>query len=518
MALQSHWEPQWQCFGKSQYAIPPGTHYCMHGRRKNAVAGSGIRRPQLHERDGFGGKKKMNQTVDRESAPDVRHREQPPHSLLPALPVTVRDTGLDQFLLVELIAKTLFVFGKVNLSGLAIRLKLSVNVLTEVLRFMLNEHLVEVPRRGMTDIDIEYQLTDAGKLRASEFMARCRYIGPAPVTLEAYRDMVARQSVRDNRVTQDDVAGAFAGMTLSPAVREQAGAAMNSGRPLFLYGPAGSGKTYLAERLGRLLHGPIAVPYAIVVDNEIIQVFDPLVHQALPVDVAPLSPERVDNRWQSCRRPIILTGGELTLDMLELRYDAATGFYQAPPHFKANNGIFIVDDLGRQRVAPKDLMNRWIVPMDRGCDHLSLHTGTKFTVPFDVLVVFSTNLQPAQLADESFLRRLGYKIHVGALGEDEYRSLFHQYADTLAIAYDEEAFRHLVDALHGMSRRPLLACYPRDLLGLVLDYARYRGEQPAMTRNSLALAWSAYFARHEGEVSSEPGTQRQTENSAGKRH
>lgn len=462
----------------------------------------------------------MDHTADSERPVEERHPEQAARATavlrgpLPSLPTSLADTGLDQFLLMELIAKTLFVFGKVSLSGLTSRLKLSINVLNETLRFMLTEHFVEVPRRGMTDLDIEYQLTDAGKLRAAEFMARCRYIGPAPVTLDAYRAMVARQSVRNNRVTQEHVAAAFAGITMNPRVLEQAGAAMNSGRPLFLYGPPGSGKTYLAERLGRLLHGPVAIPYAIVVDNEVIQVFDPLLHDPLPADSGSTVFERTDSRWQLCRRPVILTGGELTLDMLELRYDSTTGFYQSPPHFKANNGIFIVDDLGRQRVAAKDLMNRWIVPLDRGCDHLSLHTGTKFTVPFDVSVVFSTNLHPAELADESFLRRLGYKIHIGALDDDEYRSLFQQYAESFGITYDKEAFSYLIDALHRNSGRPLLACYARDLLGLVLDYARYKGERPAMTPQALSSAWATYFARHESDNPLAPAAQHQTQDSA----
>ena len=434
-----------------------------------------------------------HQTPERSAAPDAVSAER---NCLPPLPKKLGDTGLEQSLLVELVAKSIFAVGRIHLPMLAARLKLSINVLDEVLRFMIAEHLAEVVRRGATDIDVEYQLTGAGKQRAGEYMARCRYVGPVPVSFEAYRAAVERQSVRLNRVLQDDVAVAFAGLTLNPDVREQIGAAMNSGRAVFLYGPAGSGKTFLAERLGRLMHGPVAVPYAIAVENEIIQVFDPLLHLPAPVETAS---ERggSDPRWVLCRRPIVLTGGELTLDMLELRYDYNAGFYQAPPHFKANNGIFIVDDLGRQRVAPRDLMNRWIVPLDRGCDHLTLHTGYKFTAPFDVAVVFSTNLRPDALADESFLRRLGYKIHVGSFSEEEYRAVFRQCAESLGVEYDEPAFRHLVDELHARADRPLLACYPRDLLGQVVDNARYRGERPAMTIHALERAWRSYFATPE---------------------
>lgn len=415
---------------------------------------------------------------------------------LPPLPKTVLETGIDQRLIVELIAKSIFVFGKIDLSTLAAKLKLSIKVLNEGLGFMVAEHLAEIVRRGASDVDVEYRLSGAGKQRAAEYMANCRYVGPAPVTLDAYRMMVDKQSVRCNHITQANIASAFDGITLNPDVRDQIGAAMNSGRPLFLYGPAGSGKTYVAEKLGRLMHGLVAVPYAIVIENEIIQVFDPLVHYPAGVESVndSLDCRTSDNRWVLCERPAVLTGGELTLEMLELRYDYNTGFYQAPPHFKANGGVFIVDDLGRQQVAPKDLMNRWIVPLDRGCDHLTLHTGYKFTVPFDLVVVFSTNLRPEELADESFMRRLGYKIHVGPLTEEEYRSVFRQHSFSLGVIYDEAAFRFLVDDLHAKFARPLLACYSRDLLGQVADYASFNSEPSVMTPQALSRAWRTYFA------------------------
>jgi hypothetical protein len=415
---------------------------------------------------------------------------------LPLLPKTVSDTGLSQQLLVELVAKAIYMHGRMHLPMLAARLKLAINVLNEVLGFMTAQHLAEIVRRGATDIDVEYQLTDAGKLRAAQIMERCRYIGPAPVTLAAYREMTERQSVRSNRITRQQLQAAFADLLLKPELQDQVGAAMNSGRPLFLYGPAGSGKTYLAERLGRLLQGLVLLPYAIEVDNEIIQLFDPLVHEPVAIEAEHQSLDRraSDSRWLLCKRPLVLTGGELTLEMLDLRYDRRAGFYQAPPHFKANNGLFIVDDLGRQQIAPRDLMNRWIVPMDRGYDQLSLHTGYHFTVPFDVAVVFSTNLQPEEIADEAFLRRLGYKLHVGPLSRDEYREVLRRHAQTIGLAFDETAFRYLVDTLHQDSGRPLLACTPRDLLGQVIDYARYEGQSPRMTAPALERAWHTYFA------------------------
>ncbi|MDQ9168910.1 ATP-binding protein [Oxalobacteraceae bacterium R-40] len=415
------------------------------------------------------------------------------------MPKSVQSTGIDRLLILELIAKCMFISGKINLSSLSSRLKLSINVLNEVLGFMVAEKMAEVVRRGASDVDVEYQLSTAGKQRAAEFMTSCRYVGPAPVTLEAYRRMVEKHSVRGTHVVQQDMASAFSDLNLNSTIRDQIGAAMNSGRPLFLYGPPGSGKTYIAEKLGRLMQGLVPVPYAITVENEIIQVFDPLVHH--PVNIEPshdsIDRQAYDGRWLLCERPVVLTGGELTLEMLELRYDYHTGFYQAPPHFKANNGIFIVDDLGRQQVKPKDLMNRWIVPLDRGCDYLTLHTGYKFVAPFDLSVIFSTNIHPAELADEAFMRRLGYKIHIGPLSEEEYRNVFRQHSYALGINYDEAAFRYLVDDLHAKNSRPLLACYPRDLLNQITDYARFYSEPRVMCPQALKRVWHTYFAQND---------------------
>jgi predicted ATPase with chaperone activity len=420
-------------------------------------------------------------------------------STLPRAPRTPEETGLPFLFLVELLTKVLSVRGQLQAAELANHLKLSVSVLDALITFMRAEKLCEVVRRGGsgTDADLTYNLTDLGRARTFEFMSRNAYAGQAPVTLEAYCAQVQAQSVADMRITHEDMAREFDDIVVSPTVLEQLGAAMNSRRAIFLHGPAGSGKTFLAERLAGLLKGPISVPYAILVDSEVVQIHDPLVHR--PVDDAV---ERihafdkrmpVDTRWVRAMRPAVLTGGELTLDMLDLQYDPGTRFYQAPPHLKANNGIFVIDDLGRQRCSAIELMNRWIVPMDRHIDYLSLHTGYKFLVPFDVIVVFSSNLPPESLADGSFLRRIGYKIHVGPLTEAQYQRIFAQVCTQYGIAYINDAFQYLLREHHYKELRPLLACYPRDILLQIRDLARYEGRIPRLDEKVLDWAWNNYF-------------------------
>jgi hypothetical protein len=416
---------------------------------------------------------------------------------LPAMPRTVAESGLDFLFLVELIAKVLFVRGQISLADLSSHLKLPATILEEILAFMRTERQCEVTRRGANDGDVNFQLTDAGRQRAMGYLARSQYAGIAPVTLAAYSAMVEAQAVSDLCVTRDDVRRVFAGEVVKPAVLDQVGAAMNSGRAMFLYGPAGSGKTYLAERLRGLLTGEVVVPHAIAVGNEVIQVFDPLVHEPIePVAALRGALDRGaagDGRWVLCRRPVVISGGELKLTMLDLDYDESTRFYQAPPHVKANNGIYVVDDLGRQLVAPRDLMNRWIVPLDRHIDYLSLRTGHRFVVPFDVIVVFSTNLRPADLVDEAFLRRLGYKIYLGPMSEEEYRTVFRSVCAEYGIAYSEASMTHLLRNHHDREDKPRLACYPRDILSQLKDFAIYEGAAPQLTAEALDRAWHNYF-------------------------
>ena len=423
-------------------------------------------------------------------------------------PRSIEETGLPFLFLMELVAKVLFQRGQVRLPELAGLLKLSVSVITPLVTFLRNEKLCEVTRSGHsgTDADLTYHLTEAGAQRAVACLNRNSYAGPAPVTLAAYVAQVDAQSVRNLHVTRADVQAAFHDVVANQSVLDQMGAAMNSGRAVFIYGQAGSGKTFLAERLCGLLHGDIAVPYAIMIDGEVVPFYDPVQHRpavgaaaerAAAADLADFGDRSrtLDARWvRGLQRPTALTGGELTLEMLDLRFDANTRLYQAPPHLKANNGIFIIDDLGRQRCSPLELMNRWIVPMDRGVDYLSLHTGLVFQVPFDVVVVFSSNFLPERLSDGAFLRRLGYKIEVPPQTQAEYELLFRQACAQYGMDYDDAAFAYLLNEHHAKEDTPMLACYPRDLIRQVRDLARYEGSTPQVTPRALDWAWNNYFA------------------------
>jgi energy-coupling factor transporter ATP-binding protein EcfA2 len=419
-------------------------------------------------------------------------------SILPRQAKSVRDTGLEPRLVTELVVKTIQANGKSPLPMLSGKLRLSVSVLREVLGQLMAEQQVEVAWCGDSDIDVQYQLTAFGQKSAGEYLARSRYVGPAPVPLATYRSVVERQSLRRTgaaRVAPAELAAATAEDGLDPAVREVIGAALHSNRSLLLYGPSGSGKTTLAKKLGRLLQGPVAVPYAILVERQIIQFHDPLLHLAPPPLPRQQEERRsCDMRWAICQRPVVHVGAGLTREMLDLRQDTFAGVLRAPPHFQANNGMLIIDDVGRQRMPAAEMLNRWTGPLDQGLDQLCLPGGQTEMVPFDAAVVFATNLAPEQVFDQSFMRRIGYKVPLGALSEAAYRNVLRRQCRLRGIEYDECAADHLLARLHPRTRQPLLASYPYELLGRIADFASFEGREPSLTPATVEQAWSSMTA------------------------
>lgn len=417
---------------------------------------------------------------------------------LPPAPRTPEETGLPLLLLTDLLLKVMYQHGLTQLQELAGHLKLSAALLETLFQQLRKDALVEVRRRGALDGDVTYELMQAGRARAADALARNLYSGAAPVPLGAYSARVRLQSVSGMGVTQVKLTKALGDLVIRPEVRDQLGAAMNSRRAIMLYGPPGAGKTYLCEQMARLLSGHIAVPHAVEVGGEIIRVYDPLVHRpAHKADDAHVTIDnrhRTDTRWALCERPVVVTGGELTLEMLDLVYDARAGYYQAPPHFKANGGLFLVDDLGRQLITPRQLLNRWILPMEQRHDYLMLRNGGKFQIPFDTLLFFSTNMAPSDVADDAFLRRIGYKIFVGEVGVEDYRRIMREVCATYKVPYTDAAFEHLLKNYHEKHARPLLACYPRDLVSQIADYATYHGRPADLSVSMLHWAWHNYFA------------------------
>lgn len=403
--------------------------------------------------------------------------------------------------------------GELRMAAMARLLGLGVPVTDALLNRMRALQLLEVPRRGNIEGDVSYTLTDAGHRQARMAMEKCQYVGPAPVTLGEYMAQVRRQTQSVAAVKADMLRQALGDLVIDEALLPALGGALNSGKAMYLHGESGSGKTYLAEHLVKTLRGQIKVPHAVYVEGEVVQVYDPTVHRAVASPDAPSADERglaleveIDGRWVRCERPVVVAGGELTLAMLDLQYDPHTRLHVAPPQMKANNGIFVVDDLGRQRVAPRDLMNRWIVPLDRQVDFLGLHSGVKFELPFDVKVIFSSNLSPEQLVDPAFARRLGYKIHIPGLVAQQYREVVAQACARSGVPPDAASINHLVDTLHPRHDQPYFPCVPHDVIGKIADRARYLGELPRMTPELIEWAWTLYFGNGKRAVPADAAT------------
>jgi len=410
-------------------------------------------------------------------------------------PVTVADTGLGELFLADLITKHLFEAGVLDLAELSERLCLAGSLLETLLAFLRQEGYVEVRGRSPDSVLLRYALTDRGRANAMDAVSRDGYIGPAPVPLKDYVKLVEAQSVKHVVVTREKVRATFADTVIRESLLDRLGPAVHSGRAMFIYGDPGTGKSFICRRLSRLLGDYVLVPHAIAVNENVIQYFDPTVHHRVTDGISAAGVnlnQGHDPRFVLCRRPVVITGGELTLDMLELQFDAVTRRYRAPLQLLANNGMMVIDDLGRQRVAPIDLFNRWIVPLEEKHDFLALQSGQHITVPFDVVLAFSTNLDPLELADEAFLRRIGYKIRFDNPNRDEYTAIWKQVCASRGVEYNPTTLEFLFDELYKRENVPLLPCHPRDLIDLAQDFARYR-DQAGLSTEALQWAWDNYF-------------------------
>jgi len=401
---------------------------------------------------------------------------------------SIEETGIRKNLLEDLALKIIYRVGEISLNELARHMGLSYKIVEDLFQRLRRDQLCQVT--GMAGGTHRVTASSGGKSRALELLAQNQYVGPAPVSLEDYVERIEAQSVRGIRITPEDVTRAFEELVLDGATLSQLGVAATSGRGIFLYGPTGTGKTTIAETLTRLFdHDPVWVPYAVEVDGQIITVYDPALHQRLEQSVD----HEQDGRWVRCRRPRMMVGGELTIEMLDLQFNSSTRFYTGPVQMKANNGILIIDDFGRQRVSPEEMLNRWVVPLDRRIDFITLAGGRKIEIPFDLLVVFATNLDPAKLADEAFLRRIQTKIKIDFMTPDQFREIFRRLCVKHDLHYEQTLADDLIRIIEQDRREPLRACYPRDILQQILWAAQYRQKKPRLDRKALEDACNNYF-------------------------
>jgi predicted ATPase with chaperone activity len=423
----------------------------------------------------------------------------------PVAPATLEQAGLHNDVVEQLLLKTLYFSGEQAGTDLAKRIGLGFGVFERILEFLKQQRLCEISGGSVFGgSSYRYRLTDAGRSRAGQAVEQSHYVGVAPVPLSQYQHyLLEYKKAVPFDASREHVRQAFSHLVVSDAIVDAVGPAVNAGHSMFVYGSPGNGKTMLAQGVRNLLVSEIAIPHAIEVEGNIIKVFDRVNHEELPLAEEAGGTLAIglesDRRWARCRRPLVMVGGELTLADLDLRYNPTSGFYRAPVQMIANGGILVIDDFGRQHCSPRDLLNRWIVPLESRIDFLTLQSGQSFEIPFLVLLVFATNLKPTELADEAFLRRIQYKIFMESPKVDDFVRIFENYCQAKEITFDRTVVEHMLEQYYRPNQIPLRGCQPRDLINQALALASYLGQPRQLTPELMDAACRSYFV-HDREV------------------
>jgi predicted ATPase with chaperone activity len=413
----------------------------------------------------------------------------------PPVAKSAAETGLDTNFLLNCLLRTMYISQLQTIPELSEQIKLTRAVVEELLNFAKKDALVEVRGPSEKNYNImRYALTNAGRERASEALRRCEYIGPIPIPLETYQTQVQKQTITNEVVSIEKLKKAMSHLVLSEDIIRRLGPAANSGRAILIYGAAGNGKTSIAEALVSAFEQPVYVPYAIEADGQIIKIYDPSVHVAFPTgngangNTSPIFLPHLehDPRWVRCKRPYLISGGELTLEMLDLDFDPHSKYYEAPLQMKAIGGVFVIDDFGRQRVRPHELLNRWIFPLERKVDYLTLHTGKKFALLFDQLVIFATNFPPEELMDPAQLRRVHYKMKINPPTADEFKEIFQRICDSYGLEFTEETLAYLLNSFYIKHKIPFAGFHPKFIAEHVIAASNYLGTEPRISRQLLA--------------------------------